>query len=263
MLTETTTIDETMSASEDIARIFLLPDVPLQLPAGETVTSSFDVTGTPPERDILVGITANSSLDSVLVNSHIVDETFTAEGFFYYDLGTAEADEGGLFTFSWSVDSGTPVFFGVFDTEGYLTATSILTIEAFENNALVWDSLSDGIGYLESPHYDDYFFLLLNTNANDEEVTVEVFMVTLAAIPYLDSTHGTTQVTFTYDVTSEDDYRLVVELPDGAYDVNFHSELAPEYPYQMYGFILLLIGAVIALAGFLVKTRAVEFSQPI
>jgi len=231
----TTTIDETLSASEDIARKFLLPDVPLHLPAGETVTATFDVTGTSPQRDILMGITTNSSLDSVLVNSNIVDVTFTAEGFFYYALGTAEADEGGLFTFSWSVDSGAPVLFGAFDTDGYLTATEFLTVETFQNNALVWGSLSDGIGYLEAPKYDDYFFLLLNTNENDEEVTVEVFMVTIAAIPYLDSAKSKTQATFTYDITGEDDYRLVVELPDGVYDVTFHGELAPKHPYQMYG----------------------------
>ncbi len=251
----TTTIDETISASEDIARIFLLPDVPLHLPAGETVTAQFDVTGTSPQRDVLVGLTTNSSLDSVLVNSNIIDVTFPAEGFSYYVLGTAEADEGGLFTFSWSVDSGAPVIFGVFDTNGYLTATEFLTVETFQNNALVWGSLSDGIGYFEASTYDDYFFLLFNTNENDEEVTAEVFMVTIAAIPYIDSAHGTTQATFTVDTTSEEDYRLVVELPAGTYDVTFHSELTPQYPYQLYGFIVLLIGAAIALVGFIVKPK--------
>lgn len=263
MISVTTAIDETISASEDIARIFLLPDVPLYLPAGETVTARFDVAGTSPQRDILVGLTTNSSLDSVLVNSTIVDVTFTAEGFFVYILGTAEADEGGLFTFSWSVDSGAPVIFGVFDTEGYLAATDSLTVDAFQNNALVWGSLSDGIGYFEASSYDDYFFLLFNTNESDEEVTAEVFMVTIATIPYLDSAQGTTQATFTVDITSEDDYRLVVELPDGVYDITFHGELAPQYPYQLYGFIVLLIGAAITLIGFLAKPKIVEFSQPI
>jgi len=202
-----------------------------------------------------MGITTNSSLESVLVNSNIVDVTFPAEGFSYYVLETAEADEGGFFTFSWSVDSGSPVLFGIFDTEGYLTATEFLTVETFQNNALVWGSLSDGIGYFEASTYDDYFFLLFNTNDSDEEVTVEVFMVTIAAIPYLDSAQGTTQATFTVDITSEDDYRLVVELPAGTYDVTFHSELAPQYPYQLYGLIVLLIGAAIALVGFIVKPK--------
>jgi hypothetical protein len=82
----TTTIDDTLSASEDIALKILLPDVPLHLPPGETITASFYVTGTPPQRDVLIGITTNSSLDSVLVNSYIVDEAFTAEGFYYYTL---------------------------------------------------------------------------------------------------------------------------------------------------------------------------------
>jgi hypothetical protein len=251
----TTTIDDTPSVSENLARKFLFPDVPLHLPVGETVTTRFDVTGTSPQRDIVVGITTETNLDSVLVNSTIIDEAFTAEGAFIYILGTTEVDEGGLITFSWSVDSGAPVLFGVFDTDGYLTVTDILTNEAFQNNALVWGSLSDGIGYLEAPKYDDYFFLLSNINDSDEEVTAEVFMVTIAAIPYLDSASGTTQATFTYDITSEDDYRLVVELPDGAYDITFHSELASQYPYQIYGLILLLIGGVIALAGFIIKEK--------
>jgi hypothetical protein len=259
----TTTIDDTLSASEDIARKILLPDVPLHLPPGETITASFYVTGTPPQRDVLIGITTNSSLDSVLVNSNIVDETFTAEGFYYYTLGTAEADEGGLFTFTWSVDSGDPVLFGVFDTDGYLTATEFLTVETFQNNALVWGSFSDGIGYLEATKYDDYFFLLLNNNENNEEVTAEVFMFTIAAIPYLDYANGKTQATFTYDITSEDNYRLVVEMPDGTYDVAFHGKLGPKYPYQMYGFIILAIGAIIALIGFVVKSKTIEYSQPV
>ena len=251
----TTTIDETISADEDIARIFLLPDAPLHLPVGETVTAQFDITGTSPQRDVLLGITTNSSLDSVLVNNTIIDVTFTAEGFFVYILGTTEADEGGLFTFLWFVDSGNPVLFGVFDTAGYMAATDSLTIDAFQNNALVWANLSEGIGFLEAPTYDDYFFLLFNTNESLEEITAEVFMVTIATIPYLDSAQGTTQTTFTVDITSEDDYWFIVELPPGTYDVTFHGELAPQYPYRLYGFIVLLIGAAITLIGFIVKPK--------
>jgi hypothetical protein len=263
MISISTTIDETIPAFDDLPQIFLLPETSLSLPVGETVTARFDISGTAPQRDVRIGLTTESLLDSVLMNSSIVDETFTAEGFYVYILGTAEADEGGLFTFSWFVASGAPVLFGVFDTDGYLIATDLLTIDAFQDNALVWGSLSDGIGYFEASMYDDYFFLLFNTNESDEEVTAEVFQLTIAAIPYLDSTEGTTQATFTYDISSKDDYRLVVELPDGAYEVAAHGELAPHYPYQLYGFLLLGIGAIIALLGFLVKSQTAEYTQPI
>ncbi len=255
IISVTTTIDETISANENIPRIFMLPDAPLHLPAGETVTAQFDVTGTSPQRDIIMGITTNSSLDSVLVNNTIIDVTFTAEGFFVYILGTTEIDEGGLVNFSWFVDSGNPVLIGVFDTVGYMAATDSLTVDAFQNNALIWARLSDGIGFLEAPKYDDYFFLLFNTNESYEEVTAEAFMVTMASIPYLDGAQGTTQATFNVDITSENDYWFVVELPTGTYDVTFQGELAPQYPYRLYGFIVLLIGAAIALIGFIVKPK--------
>lgn len=263
MVSVSTTLDETIPAFDDLPQIFLLPDTPLSLPVGETVTARFDVAGTAPQRDVRIGLTTESLLDSVIMNSSIVDETFTAEGFYVYILGTAEADEGGLFTFSWSVASGASILFGVFDTDGYLIATDLLTIDAFQDNALVWGSLSDGIGYFEASRYDDYFFLLFNTNESDEEVTAEVFQLTIAAIPYLDSAEGTTQATFTYEISSEDDYRLVVELPDGSYEVAAHGELAPHYPYQLYGFLLLGIGAVMALLGFVVKSHTTEYTQPI
>jgi len=255
LIAVTTTIDETIAASEDFARIFLLPDVPLHLPVGEMVTARFEVSGTAPQEDVLIGLTTNSSLTSVLVNSAIIDDDFTAEGFTYYELGTAEVDEGGLLTFSWFVDSGNPVFFGVFDTDGYLTAVSLLTVEGFQDNALVWGSLSDGIGYVKASRYDDYFFIVVNSSESAEDVTVEVFMVTEAAIPYLESAEGTTQATFTEGITSEDDYRLIVELPDGAYTVAVHGELAPKYPYQLYGVLLLGIGVVVMVIGVLVKPR--------
>ncbi len=255
LISVTTTIDETIAASEDFARIFLLPDVPLHLPAGETVTARFQVSGTAPEEEVLVGLTTNASLYSVLVNDTIIDDAFTAEGFTYYELGTAEVDEGGLLTFTWSVDSGAPVFFGVFDTDGYLTAVSLLTIEGFQDNALVWGSLSDGIGYFKASIYDDYFFILVNHSESAEDVTVEVFMVTEAAIPYLERAEGAAQATFTEAITSEDDYRLVVELPDGAYTVTVHGKLAPKYPYQLYGVLLLGIGVVVMVIGVLVRPR--------
>jgi hypothetical protein len=255
-LSVTTTIDETLSASEDIARKILLPDVPLSLPAGEAVTARFTVTGTTPERAIRMGVTTNASLAPVLANSSIIDETFVAEGFFYYTLDTAEAGEGGLFTFSWSVDSGAPVLFGVFDTDGYLNVTAFLTVETFQANALVWGNLPNGIGYLEAPHSDDYFFLLLNPSAMDETVTTTVFMVTVAAIPFLDSVQSTSEATVSYTIPRDDDYRVVVELPDGAYTVTFHAELAPTYPYQLYGVISAVIGVVLIVGGVLIKPKS-------
>ncbi len=255
-LSVTTTIDETLSASEDIARKILLPDVPLSLPSGETVTARFSVTGTVPQRAVRMGMIRNASLASVLANSSLIDETFTAEGFFYYTVGTAEAGEGGLFTFSWVVDSGSPVLFGVFDTEGYLNATDFLTVATFQDNALVWGNLPNGIGYLEAPQADDYFFLLLNPTATDETVTTQVFMVTIAAIPFLESTQSTTDATLTYTIPQEDDYRIVVELPDGVYNVTFHAELAPTYPYQLYGMLIAGIAVLLIIAGVLIKLQS-------
>jgi hypothetical protein len=255
-LSVTPSIDDTLSASEDIARKILLPDAPLALPAGETVTARFDVTGTVPQHEIRLGITRNTSLASVLVNRSIVDDTRVLDGLFYTTLDTAEAGEGGLFTFGWSVDSGTPILFGVFDTDGYLTALDFLSVDTFQANALVWGRLADGIGYLEAPQADDYFFLLLNPTENPEEVTTRVFMVTRAAMPYLDSVTSTTQATLTYEVPSDDAYRFVVELPDGVYRVTFHSEWNPTYPYQLYGIIIMAIGAVITVVGILRKPSA-------
>jgi hypothetical protein len=254
-LSVTTSIDDTLSASEDIARKILLPDAPLSLPAGETVTARFTVTGTVPERAIRMGVTTDASLAPVLANSTLIDETFVADGFFYYTLDTAEAGEGGLFTFSWSVDSGAPVLFGVFDTEGYLNATAFLTVDTFQANALVWGNLPEGIGYLETPYADDYFFLLLNPAATAETVTTQVFMVTVAAFPYLESAQSPTDATFSYTIPRDDDYRVVVELPDGTYNVTFHAELAPTYPYQLYGAVIAVIGAVLIVAGVLIKPK--------
>jgi hypothetical protein len=228
-LSVTPSIDDTLSASEDIARKILLPEAPLALPAGETVTARFDVTGTVPQHEIRLGITRNASLASVLVNRSIVDDTRVLDGLFYTTLDTAEAGEGGLFTFGWSVDNGTPILFGVFDTDGYLTALDFVSVDTFQANALVWGRLADGIGYLEAPQADDYFFLLLNPTENPEEVTTRVFMVTRAAMPYLDSVTSSTQATLTYEVPSDDAYRFVVELPDGAYRVTFHSEWNPTW----------------------------------
>lgn len=252
-LSVATTIDDNLAASEDIPRKILLPATPLTFAAGETMTTRFTVTGTIPSHEVRMGITTNSSLASVLVNRSIIDDTITLDGWFYDTLDTAEAAAGGLFTFEWSTDSGTPVMFGVFDTDGYLNVTSFMTVETFQANALVWGRLADGIGYLEAPQSDDYFFLILNPNENPEEVVIHVFMVTYAAIPYLDSVTSTTQATLTYTIPGDDVYRFVVELPDGDYTVTFHSEGDPTYPYQLYGILIIAIGAVIAIVGVLRK----------
>lgn len=262
-LSVTPSIDDALVASEDSPRKILLPETPLSLPAGERVTTRFTVTGTIPQREIRVGITRNDSLATVLVNRSIIEDTQTLDGYYYTTLDTAEAAEGGLFTFGWSVDSGTPLLFGVFDTDGYLNATNFMTVETFQTNALVWGQLAEGIGFLEVSQSDDYFFLLLNPTENSEEVTTRVFMVTRAAIPYLDSVTNITQATLTYEIPRDDVYRFVVELPDGIYNVAFHSEWNPTYPYQLYGIIIMAIGVVIVVVGVLrTPTRTQTSSIP-
>lgn len=121
---------------------------------------------------------------------------------------------------------------------------------------LFGEAFQGGAGYLETPRYSDYFFLLYNPNVSGEVVTVEVIMATGASVSYLESAKGKNQANFTFDVINEDEYVIVVELPDGGYEVNLRGELTIKYPNQRFGFVLVLNGAIIAIVGFIYQSKS-------
>jgi hypothetical protein len=259
MMSITPSFDESIPAYDDIMSIFFAPDPSLHLQSGETITTRFDVSGTPPGDEIVFGITTVTDFTSVLVNYTVFDEIVTIDSYWVEILETTESDEGGLIVFSWDVNGNDYVYFGVFDTEGYLNLwDGEITIDNFEDYALVYGNLQSGIGYIQTAYYDDYFFLLLNNNSVEETVTVEVLQVTIAHVPYLDSASSTTQASITYETRTEDDYIVVVELPVGAYSVSLHGELDATYPYQLYGFILVGVGIVVLVYGVIAKPKGVQ-----
>jgi len=251
----TTTLDDSFPALEEFMRIFQAPEEPLHLSSGETVTASFNVSDTPPEENVLFGVTTSEDFNSVAVNRSIFDETFIAGELYVYVVNTALSDEGGLFVFSWSVSQGDSVYFGVFDSEGHVNFWADRTAANFEMHALLYGNLSEGVGYIVAPKEDTYAFILLNGNEQAEWVTVEVMQITNASVPYLVSAEGKTHATLTYTTTTEDDYVIVTELPDGTYTVSLHAELSSTYPYQVFGFILLVAGAVATVYGFIAKPK--------
>jgi len=251
----TTTLDDSFPALEGFIRIFQAPEEPLHLSSGETVTASFDVSDTPPEENVLFGVTTSENFNSVAVNHSIFNETFIAGELFVYVVNTALSNEGGLFVFSWSVSQGDSVYFGVFDSEGHVNFWADRTAANFEMHALLYGNLSEGVGYIIAPKDDTYAFILLNGNEQAEWVTVEVMQITNASVPYLVSAEGKTHATLTYTTTTEDDYVIVTELPDGTYTVNLHAELRSTYPYQVFGFILLAVGVIATLYGFIAKLK--------
>jgi hypothetical protein len=253
----TPSFNESITAYDDIMSLFISPDPPLHLQSSETITANFDVSGTPPNDEIVFGVTTVSDINSVLINGSIIDETFTIDEFWVEVLDTAESDEGGLLVFSWEVSSSDNVYFGVFDTEGYLSFfDGEITISNFEYFALVYGNLQDGIGYIKTAYYDDYFFLLLNNNPIEEIVTVEVLQVTIASVPYLESSGGTTQASVTYQTQTEDEYVIIVELPVGTYSVALTGELDSTYPYQMYGVLIVVAGILVLAYGVIVKPKS-------
>jgi hypothetical protein len=258
----TTIVDESIPAFEELARKFITPEPPLHLNSGETITARFDVTGTSPERDVVFGITTSSSWNAVRVNSSIINGTFQFEVSRVYIVRKVLANQGGLFTFSWSVNSGNSVLFGAFDATGYTALISNISVNNFQNYALVWGNLPGGIGYLETSRDGDYFFLLYNPNVSGEVVSVEVFMVTGASVSYIESAKGKNQANFTFDVTVEDEYIIVVELPHGGYEVNLRGESTIKYPYQVFGFALALLGAIFAIAGLIIKSKSQTIPSP-
>jgi hypothetical protein len=133
---------------------------------------------------------------------------------------------------------------------------SNISVNNFQNYALVWGSLPGGTDYLETSRYDGYFFLLYNPNVSGEVVSFEVVMVTGASVSYLESAKGKNQANFTFDITNEDEYVIVVELPDGGYEVNLQGELTVKYPNQRFGFVSVFNGAIIAIVGLIIKSKS-------
>jgi hypothetical protein len=258
----TTIVDEKIPASEEYARKFITTEPPLHLNPGETVTARLDITGTSPERDVVFGITTSSNWNRVRVNSSIIKGTYQFEVSRVYIVRKVLANDGGLFTFSWSVNSGNSVLFGAFDANGYTTLMSNISVNNFQNYALASGNLPGGTGYLETFRDGDYFFLLLNPNVSGELVFVEVFMVTGASVSYFESARGKNQANFTFGVTDEDEYVIVVELPDGEYEVNLLGELIRIYPYQAFGFALVLLGAIFVIVGLIIKSKTQTNPNP-
>jgi hypothetical protein len=258
----TTTLDDSFPAFEEFMRMFQAPEQPMHLSSGETVTASIDVSGTPPEDYVVFGVTTSENFNSVAVNSSIFDETFVAGELYAYVVCTAESDEGGLLVFSWSVSQEDSVYFGVFDSEGQMNFWADITSANFETHALLYGNLQEGIGYIVAPKEDTYAFILLNYNEQQEWVTVEVMQVTNASVPYLESAEGKTHAALTYTTTNEDDYIIVIELPDGTYTVSLNAELSPKYPYQVFGFILLAVGAIVTVYGFIAKPKPSQTVVP-
>jgi hypothetical protein len=258
----TTVVDESIPAFDEYARKFIAPEPPLHLSPGETFTARFDVTGTSPERDVVFGITTSSRWNAVRVNSSIIKGTFQFEVSRVYIVRKVLASEGGLFTFSWLVNSGNSVLFGAFDAIGYTALMSNVSVSNFENYALVGGNLPGGTGYLETFRESDHFFLLMNPNVSDEVVSVEVFMVTGASISYYESASGKAQADFTFEVTDEDKYVIIVELPDGGYEVKLWGGLILKYPYQTFGFAFVFLGAIFVLVGLIIKSKSQTIPNP-
>jgi hypothetical protein len=235
----TTIVDEKIPASEEYARKFITTEPPLHLNPGETVTARLDITGTSPERDVVFGITTSSNWNRVRVNSSIIKGTYQFEVSRVYIVRKVLANDGGLFTFSWSVNSGNSVLFGAFDANGYTTLMSNISVNNFQNYALASGNLPGGTGYLETFRDGDYFFLL-----------------------YFESARGKNQANFTFGVTDEDEYVIVVELPDGEYEVNLLGELIRIYPYQAFGFALVLLGAIFVIVGLIIKSKTQTNPNP-